>query len=326
MKGRRTVAKGVGQACAGPGLGLYYYIKYAKKHAKHHKSSAGAGGGENGSGKMKTAIVCEGGGMRGVFTSGVLQAFMDAGFLADMLVGVSAGASNGVSYVSGQSGRGYRTNVDYAGDKRYASLKSYLGTGSYFGMDFIFGQIPEKLDPFDFEAFQASPCDFYAGATEVETGRAAFFGKADIQPGLAALRASCSMPLLSPMVEVNGKKYLDGGVAAPIPIDKALEWGCDKMIVVLTRPRGYQKKAQGMRWLVHTAYRHYPNMAKAVDLRHLVYNHCLERLWRLEAEGKAIVAAPPEALTVDRFGKDKEALITAFGVGMAVGAATLKQL
>ena len=109
--------------------------------------------------QMKTGIVCEGGGMRRVYTAGVLQSFMDAGFVADELVGVSAGASNGASYVSGQSGRGYRTNVDYAGNKQYLSKRNFLRTGSIFGMDYIFGEIPDKLDPFDFEAFQDSSCD-----------------------------------------------------------------------------------------------------------------------------------------------------------------------
>lgn len=275
---------------------------------------------------LKTGIVCEGGGMRGVFTSGVLQAFMDGGFVADELVGVSAGASNGVSYVSGQSGRGYRTNVDYAGDKRYCSWQSWLKTGSIFGMDYIFGEIPQRLDPFDYDAFAASPCDFYAGATNLRTGAITWFGKSDIAPPLLALRASCSIPLFSPPVHIDGQAYLDGGVAAPIPLEKALADGCGKLVVILTRPRGYRKKPQSARAAYHLALRGSPNLVKAMDRRHLVYNHTLEKLWRLEADGAALVVAPPQALTVDRFGKNAQAMKDAYSVGQACGQQALALL
>lgn len=257
--------------------------------------------------------------MRGAFTAGVLQAFMDQSFTADLLVGVSAGASNGVSYVSGQHERGKRTNLDYVGDKRYLSMRSFLRTGSLFGMDFIFGRIPETLDPFDYEAFYASPCDFYAGVTDVETGKPVFFGKQSIQPGLQVMRASCSMPFFSPMVTIEGHQYLDGGVADPIPVDKALQQGCDKLLVVLTRERGYRKAAQSFRRVYRTKYRHYPNLVRAMDMRHLVYNQTLDRLAQLEAEGRAIVIAPAQSLAVDRFGQDREKLSEAYQCGIQAG-------
>lgn len=272
---------------------------------------------------MKTGIVCEGGGMRGSYTAGVLQAFMDGSFVADALIGVSAGASNGVSYISGQAGRGIRTNVDYAGDKRYASWQSYVRTGSFFGMDYVFGEIPETLDPFDFEAFYASPTAFYAGATDVNTGKAVFFEKEDLIPGCVALRASCSLPMLSPIVSFQGGEYLDGGVADPIPIDKALSIGCERLVVVLTRPRDYRKKPQRLRAIYRTMYRKYPAFIKAMELRHLVYNHTLEKLARLEQEGRALVIAPQTALEVDRFGKDRQKLLDACNLGLADGAAAL---
>lgn len=275
---------------------------------------------------MKTGIVCEGGGMRGVFTVGVLESFMQADFLADELVGVSAGASNGVSYVSGQKGRGYRVNINYAGDNRYVSVRNYLRTRSVFGMDFIFGEIPEKLDLFDYEAFYNSPCQFYAGVTNIETGKAEFLGKEDITPGLTALRASCSMPAFAPIVEYKGKKYLDGGVAAPIPIQKALDDGCDKIIVILTRPRDYQKKAQQGRAIYHSMYKKYPALVRAMDLRHMVYNHTLQQLARLEEEGRAIVVAPRQPLQADRMGKDKEKLQHSYNEGVACGEEALTKL
>jgi predicted patatin/cPLA2 family phospholipase len=193
-------------------------------------------------------------------------------------------------------------------------------------MEFIFGEIPEKLDPFDYVAFAASPCRYYAGATDVLTGKAVFFGKEQVAPGLEVLRASCSIPMLSPPVTVNGREYLDGGVAAPIPIDKALDEGCEKLVVVLTRPRGFEKKPQGQRPLYHLALREYPNMVKAMDMRHLVYNHTLHRLRRLEEQGRAVVVAPPEGLEVGRFGKNRNRLMEAFRVGERCGGAALARL
>lgn len=275
---------------------------------------------------MKTGIVCEGGGMRGVFTSGVLQSFMDSGFMADVLVGVSAGASNGVSYVSGQKDRGYRTNVDYAGDKRYVSKRNFLKTGSIFGMDFVFGEIPEKLDPFDYQAFYDSPCDFYAGVTNINTGRVEYFGKEDIKPPLEVIRASCSIPVLSNIVQYKGEEYLDGGVADPIPLSKALELDCDRLIIILTQPRGYRKEPQSFRQVYKTFYRNYPNLVKALDRRYLMYNGTLKQVAKLEEEGKAIVIAPPSPLQADRFGQDKEKLIASYNIGVKCGKNAIKKL
>lgn len=268
---------------------------------------------------MKTGIVCEGGGMRGVYTAGVLQAFMDEGFQTDELVGVSAGASNGISYVSGQSGRGYRTNVNYCADRRYAGPTAFIKTGSVFGMDFIFGDIPEQLDPFDYAGFSASPCAYFAGATDVETGKAVFFGKRDIAPGFTALRASCSMPVASPIVEFGGRRYLDGGIAAPIPFQKALQDGCDRLIVILTRARDYVKKPQGFAAVYRQMYRQYPALVRAIDRGHLVYNHSLAQLRRLEAQGRAVVVAPSSQLPVGRMCRDREKMVAGYELGYSDG-------
>ncbi|MGL4607171.1 MAG: patatin-like phospholipase family protein [Eubacteriaceae bacterium] len=274
---------------------------------------------------MKTGIVCEGGGMRGIFTAGVLQAFMEADFWTDIIVGVSAGASNAASYISRQSGRGYRTYLDYAGDKRYASLSSFLKTGSYFGMDFIFGEIPEKLDPFDYEAFYTSPVQYFAGATNVDTGNIHWFEKKDIKTGCTALRASCSLPIFSPIVDVDGGHYLDGGIAAPIPYKKALDENCKRIIVILTQPRDYIKSSQKMKIIYRTALRKYPKMKKAIAHRHLVYNQSLEALRHLEKNGTAIVIAPSEQLALKRFEKDKDRLHQGFSIGVACGRKALHQ-
>lgn len=275
---------------------------------------------------MKTAIVCEGGGMRGIYTSGVLQAFMDMGFEADALYGVSAGATNGLNYISRQNERGLRTNTDYAGDKRYLSLDSFLKTGSAFGMDFIFRDIPESLDPFDYDTFYASQCDFYAGVTDVETGRAAFFGKEDLTRELEVIRASCALPVFSKMVEYKGRKYMDGGIADPIPVDQPLKAGFERIIVILTRHRGFVKKGAEMRAVYHQIYRAYPNFVRALDLRPLVYNHTLARLGRLEEQGRVAVVAPGKALKIDRFTKNRQDLLETYDQGMQDGLALLGRL
>lgn len=271
-----------------------------------------------------TGIVCEGGGMRGVFTAGVLQAFMDEKFLSDLLVGVSAGASNGASYVSAQAGRGKRTNINYVEDKRYISIQNLIKEKSLFGMDFIFGEIPEKLDPFDYQTFYNSECDYYAGATNLETGKVDFFGKEKILPGLKVLRASCSIPMLSNIVEIDGNKYLDGGVAEPIPLDFAIKKGCKKTIVILTRDRSYRKKPMGFKPVYSAIYKQYPSFIKTLNLRHLKYNHTLDKIAYLEKEGSVIVVAPETPLNVDRFGKDKIQLSQAYDEGYKMGLNTLK--
>ena len=265
--------------------------------------------------------------MRGIFTAGALQSFLDAGYKPDELVGVSAGASNSLSYVSGQSGRGYRTNIDYHGDKRYASWQSFARTGSYFGMDFIFGEIPNRLDPFDLQAFLASPIQYYAGVTDIFTGETVYFGKEDIlSPNYLAIRASCSLPLLSPVVKFKGGHYLDGGVSSPIPINKALADGCERLIVILTKPRGFVRKRTSMPALYHLVLHKYPGIVKAMDQRHLVYNQTLQRIIQLEQENRALVLAPPDALTLDRFGKDKDQLEKAYEAGQQGGLALLQKL
>ena len=197
--------------------------------------------------KLKTGIVLEGGGMRGIYTVGVLDLLMEHDYWPDYLIGVSAGASNSASYISRQKGRGRRTNLDYLDDKRYLSLSNWRKHRSLFGMDFLFRQIPQTLDPFDFSAFWANPCVYTVGVTNVRTGQAEYFGKEAMRHDNTILAASCSIPVLSPPVAFEGQLYCDGGTADPIPFRKALADGCQRLIVVLTRHRGYRKPPQRFR-------------------------------------------------------------------------------
>lgn len=264
---------------------------------------------------MKTGLVLEGGGMRGVYTIGALDCLMDHGIRADYAVGVSAGACHGVSYVSGQRGRSLRVNRTYAGDKRYISLGNYRKTGSLFGMDFIFGEIPDRLDPFDYEAFYRSATDFETGVTDVATGRAVFYGKPYVKPGNLLLRASSSIPCFAPMTAFEGGLYLDGGTACPLPAARALEKGCGKVLVILTRERAFRKEPEKVTYY-RRQYRNYENLVRTLDHRHETYNRQLDEIRRLERQGKALVIAPPRSLGIGRFDNSMKKLFPAYLQGM----------
>lgn len=264
---------------------------------------------------MKIGLVLEGGGMRGIYTVGVLDCLMEEQFQSDYVIGVSAGACNGVSYVSKQKGRAFRTNTEYIADSRYLSLGNFLKTKSLFGMDFLFDSIPNKLIPFDYNTFFQNPCEFVVGVTDVITGKPCYFDKSHCEPNNTVLRASSSIPVFAPMVEYQGRKYLDGGTADAIPVKKALEDGCDKVIVVLTRERSYEKTPEKFRTIYRHIYRDYPKMIETLDNRHTNYNHTLAYLKELEQAGKALVIAPHSPLPVGRFEKDPEQLKKVWKIG-----------
>lgn len=268
---------------------------------------------------MKLGLVLEGGGMRGIYTVGVLDAFRKYNFMPDYIIGVSAGASNAVSYISKQDGRALRTNVNYINDKRYLSLENYIKTGSLFGMDFLYNDIPNRLDPFNYESFFANPCEFKVGVTNAKTGKAEFYWKDALYDGSTVLKASSSIPLAAPPVKYRGELYFDGGTSAPIPVSEALKDGCEKLIVVLTRARDFVKPPLKLFPLVAWKMREYPAMVELLKRHHEVYRENQEEIRRLEAEGKAIVIAPSAPLKIDRFEKSKERLMTAYHQGFVDG-------
>ena len=258
---------------------------------------------------MKSGLVLEGGGMRGLYTIGVLEYFYENGINFDYLIGVSAGACNGISFASNQPYRNFRVNTEYISDKRYLSFSNLIKTKSLFGMDFIFNEIPEKYDLFDYEAFFKSNQEFITGVTDVVTGKPSYFGKEVYRNhNTTILRASSSIPVFSPVVEYNGGKYLDGGTSDPIPVKKAFEDGCDKVVVVLTRERDFTKTPESFRNVYKHVLKNYPNMIKVLDNRHKVYNETREYLFELEKSGKAIVIAPSEPIKVSRFEKSIDVL------------------
>ena len=272
------------------------------------------------------ALVLEGGGMRGQYASGVLDWLLQAGFRFPYVIGVSAGISNAASYVAGQFGRNRQVFTTFAGDPRYFSWRNWWREGNPFGMDFIYRELLEHI-PFDFAAFAAAPGRFRIGATDCATGRAVFFDKPDAPLG-EALRASASLPLVGSMARVNGKLYLDGGIAAPIPFRQAAADGYPRSVVVLTRNRGFRKAPPGaaVRAAIRWKYRRFQALAAAVARQPETYNRALDELEAEEAAGRVLVIRPTQPLAVGRYSQDRAELERLYQNGYADAQAGADQL
>lgn len=253
----------------------------------------------------KVALVLEGGGLRGVYTTGILDGFLDRGIEFPYVIGVSAGACQGLSYLSKQRGRSFQVIEDYIHDHRYLSLRNYLFHGGIFGMDFMFDEIPNKLIPFDFETFHNTSTEFVVAATDCITGKPTYFSSKQGDDMLMVCRASSSLPLLAKTVFINDVPYFDGGVADAIPVKKAVDDGYEKIVVVLTRNNGYRKKAsKKTAYIMKKAYKKYPNLVETYKNRWMNYNRDLDYLEQLEKEGKAFIIRPKEPIAVSRTEKD----------------------
>lgn len=266
---------------------------------------------------MSIGLVLEGGGMRGAFTSGVLEVFLREGIDFKYVIGVSAGALTAMSYLSKQKRRNYNTFVEYATNDQYASVANLAKTGNIFNFDYILGEVVDELLPFDFDTFFANDAEFVIGTTHCESGRPVFFRKSQLQKQpdykqalLTALRASSSLPLVSKNVEIGGYDFLDGGIASPVPFEKSMADGNERNVVVLTRNADYQMKpySSAMRAMLKSMYTQYPNLVRTVCMRHEIYRRQLVRLEELEQEGKVIIIRPIAPLKVDRYEKNREKL------------------
>ena len=262
-----------------------------------------------------TGLVLEGGAMRGLFTAGVIDVLMENGVEFPAFVGVSAGAAFGCNYKSRQIGRALRYNKRFCRDPRYCSFRSLFKTGDVFGAQFCYHEVPNTLDTFDVKAFDENPMAFYLVASDVETGTP-FYKKIDHADDTAYewIRASASMPIVSRVVELDGKKFLDGGVTDSIPL-AFMERQYDRNVVVLTRPRDYQKQPASKLWLYRLTLRKYPNMLRAVRERHLMYNEQRAHVFAQEKAGKAFVICPDKPLEVGRMEHDPEQLQKAYDTG-----------
>lgn len=264
---------------------------------------------------MKVGLVLEGGAMRGMYTAGVLDVFLDNKIKIDGIVGVSAGVLFGVNYISNQKGRAIRYNKKYAKNKKYMGIKSLITTGNIINKDFAYYEIPFNLDKFDEEAFEKSECEMYATVTNIETGKAEYFKVNNAFEDMELLRATSAMPFVSKVVDWNGKKYLDGGVADSIPIEKCQSLGFDKIIVVLTRPINYKKKKANS-FITNIVYGRYPNLANAINNRYKNYNDSLEKVIELENKKDIFVIRPSKQIHVKRIEKDADKLQEMYDLGI----------
>ena len=274
---------------------------------------------------MSVGLVLEGGGLRGIYTVGVLDVFMDNEIKVDGILGVSAGALFGVNYPSGQRGRGLRYNLEYAKDPRYMSFRNLITTGNIVGKDFAYYDIPFNRDIFDEEAFEKSGMDFYAVVTNVETGKAEYIKIDNVFEQMEAFVATSSLPLVSRLVEIDGKKYLDGGCADSIPVKKCFELGYDKVVVVLTRPLEYRKKKDNG-WMNRLVYRKYPEFVKTLYNRPDDYNRTVEEIIELEKQGKIFVIRPTRTIPIKRIEHDTEVIQSMYELGLMDGRNKIEEL
>ena len=267
---------------------------------------------------MKTALVMEGGAMRGMFTCGVLDVLMENGISFDGAVGVSAGATFGCNIKSRQIGRALRYNKKYCKDKRYHSIRSLLTTGDIYNVPFCYDELPYKLDKWDIETFSKNPMEFYCVATDINTGKPVYHkcetgGKEDI----IWIQASASMPLVSRPVEINGGVYLDGGISDSIPLKFMEGLGYDKILVIETQPKDYVKGRQKYMTLVRWMLRKYPNMIKAMEERYLMYNEQKRYVREKEEKGEIEVIRPLAPLNISPVETDEKELERVYQLGRA---------
>lgn len=262
----------------------------------------------------KSALVLEGGALRGLYTAGILDVLMENNIKVDAIFGVSAGALFGINYKSKQIGRALRYNLKYAHDKRYMGMYSLITTGDIMNRDFCFNKLVYELDPLDFEAYDSSDVDFYAVVTNVQTGQAEYIEIKNAEKDMEYLRASGSMPFVSNLVEINENKYLDGAISDPIPLQKAIDMGYGKIIVVQTRPANYSKKKS---WLPFgLVYHKYPEFIKTANNVCAKYNKTLNLIKEYENSGKILVLRPSKKIKMRRVEKNLNKLQAIYDVGI----------
>lgn len=273
-----------------------------------------------------TALILEGGGLRGVFTCGVLDCFMDKGIRFPFTVGVSAGACNGLSYMSGQRGRAKSSNIDLMDKHHYVGFKYLLTQGCIMDYKLLFEDFPEKIIPYDYEAYFANTDRFVMVTTNCLTGKAEYFEeKTDSKRVMDIVRASSSLPYVAKITYVDGIPMLDGGIADPIPVEYAQSQGYERMVVVLTRNKGYRKNEKQFP-VPKFIYRKYPELRKTLSSRNAEYNRTMEMIERLEDEGRMTVIRPVHPIEVDRMEKDTDKLRALYQEGYELAESFLASL
>lgn len=276
---------------------------------------------------MKTGLVLEGGAMRGLFTAGVLDVFMEQGIEFAAACGISAGASFGCNIKSKQIGRTLRYNLKYSKDPRYGSLKNWLKTGDLFDAKFCYDTLPYELDPFDCETFESNPMDFYVGTTDVETGKCVYHKCTDgRREDIRWIQASASMPVVSKPVEIDGHAYLDGGISDSVPFAFMESIGFDRNVIVLTQPKGYRKHPGKHKTAMRVMLRKYPAVARAIEARPVMYNRQMVDIDQREKAGTALVIRPEESLGIGHTENDPAELQRVYDLGREVALKRLDEV
>lgn len=273
---------------------------------------------------MKTGIILEGGGLRSLFTAGILDTWMQANIHFDGIIGVSGGALFGCNFKSHQYGRAIRYNVKLKDDPRYMGIRSLIRTGDIVGAEFAYHVVPTEIDVFDDEAFRKDPAPFYVVATDIETGEPYYHQIESFDyEGLEWMRATASMPLVSRPVKLDGHLYLDGGMTDSLPLKAFQQMGYERNVVILTRPRGYRKEASKITSLFRIFCRKYPKIAECMQRRHEAYNQQLDYLLEQEKAGNTMLIFPEKELKIGRTELNEEKMRTVYGQGIEQGKATV---
>ncbi len=267
---------------------------------------------------MKTGLVLEGGALRTIYSSGVTDGFLEAGLDFDYVIGVSAGIAYGVSFISRQFGRNLEILTRFANDRRYMGARNLFRPNNrcYFGLDFSFHTIPNSLVPYDYDALKHWPGEAEAVVTDVTTGDALYFPATDWDNSFTLMRATCAMPVLFPIIRYRGYRCLDGGAADSIPWKRALEKGCDRVAVVLTRERSYRRKPDSLLPLMRVCYRKYPKFLDTMERRAEAYNQCRAELFEAERRGDVLVFCPDSTQGFSRVERDVQKIRSLWQQGL----------
>ncbi len=271
---------------------------------------------------MKTGLIVEGGGMKNIYSAGVLDAFLDAGIHFDVVAGVSAGSANAASFLAGQRERNKRFYLQHSLDPRYFGMKSFLTTGSAFGLDYIYGDLSSETgaDPLDYDALRANPSEFIIPATNARTGRPHYFTKADLgRNHYEAISASCALPVICRPVKFGSTEYFDGGVSDSIPIYKLRKMGCDRIVIIFSKPNDFHMKPQSHRAIYTAALQKYPNIIYRLNRRHKMYNKEVDYIIKLRNHDIAQTFAPSDKYHMSTTTMDTEVMAAMYEEGLANG-------
>ena len=268
---------------------------------------------------MKIGLVVEGGGMKCAYNAAILDAFLDHNITFAYCIGASGGSGNLASYLAGQRGRNLRFFTEHIHNPGYFGLRSFLKTGDLFGLQYIYGTLTNSMgkDPLDFPTLKNNPAEYEVVVTNALTGKAEYFGKETMaQDDYRLIMASSAIPAACRPVELNEIPYFDGGLSDAIPVSRALEKGCDRLVVILSKMRDYVRKPQGMRFLYTMRCRQYPQIISLIDHRHIAYNQNLQEVFALEREGKAFVFAPSHPIHVGTYSMNEQSERDLYALGM----------